>query len=65
MRGTVAKQLRRFVKEDTPDLEPVVYTSVVTGQPFKRKDFNETVVLGECQRSYYKLLKYLHYKDKL
>lgn len=68
MRGTKAKQLRRFVKEDTPDLVDVVYTTRVTGQEYKpyankilpphqRLPINETTVLGECKRSYYKLLK--------
>lgn len=61
MRGTVAKRIRGFVKEDAPDLsKEVVYTTVTRGQEAKRVKGlprNETTVLGECQRQYYKLLK--------
>lgn len=67
MRGTVAKRIRSFVKQDTKDLAPVVYTTVVTGQYHKPRmgiKPEETTVLGECQRSYYKLLKRLWKLDK-
>lgn len=60
MRGTVAKRLRKFSHHDTPDLPLVGYTTVVRGQEYKRVmgvKPNETVVLTECGRQYYKLLK--------
>lgn len=61
MRNTVAKRLRAFAKKDTPDLSSsVVYTTIVTGQDWKRRKGiqpNETCVMDECQRQYYQLLK--------
>lgn len=54
MRGTVAKRLRKFAKADTPDLtSEVVYTTV-------RRSYHSphtTVVLDECTRKFYKVLK--------
>nr|BDD44080.1 hypothetical protein 4 [Gammaproteobacteria bacterium] len=54
MRGTVAKRLRKFAKADTPHLTTqVVYTTV----RLSHNSPNKTVVLDQCQRQYYKLLK--------
>lgn len=61
MRGKVAKRIRRWAKEDTPDLQTeVVYTTIQQSN----HSANSTVVLGECIRRYYKLLKYLYKLEK-
>ncbi len=61
MRGKVAKRIRRWVKEDTPDLQTEVgYTTVYQSN----HSANGTVKLNECRRRYYKLLKYLYKLEK-
>ena len=61
MRGKIAKKLRKFAKQDMMDCPFVSYSTIVTGQEYKRTlgiELNKTVVLSvDCQKREYKLLK--------
>lgn len=57
MRGTVAKRLRRFAKEDMPTFEWEAYTEVT---PNPRKPESKSVrLLPECQKYHYRFMKHV------